>query len=113
MYCGYAFKPATPDEGHVTVCTFCPNDHKRNEVVMTVDQFKEYREAASNPRSARHIQDILPDKEGFTPEQREYLITGLCHDCQEEVFASPFEDEEDEDENENEEEQEEEKHEMK
>lgn len=84
MYCGYAFKKSTPDEGHVTVYTFCPNDHAKNEVVMTNAQFAEYKRAVDDPARARHVRDIFPD---FTPEQREYLMSGLCHDCQEDVFG--------------------------
>lgn len=91
MYCGYAFKRSTPDEGHVTVYTFCPNDHAKNEVVMTNAQFAEYERAVENPASARHVQDIFP---GFTPEQREFLVTGLCHECQEMVFGKPMEEDE-------------------
>ena len=79
--------------------TFCPNDHAKNEVVMTNAQFEEYRAAVGDPAASRHIQNILPDKDGFTPEQREYLITGYCHDCQEAIFGADDEDEDTEGEN--------------
>lgn len=88
MYCGYRFKMATPDKDHVTVFTFCPNDWGMNEVVMTNSQFCEYERAVENPRKARKIQDIFPD---FTPEQREFLMTGYCHECQERIFGKPME----------------------
>ena len=86
MYCDYEFARATPDEGHVAVRTFCPNDGTANEVVMTNAQFDEYERAVENPARARHVQDIFP---GFTPEQREFLMTGLCHECQKRVFVPP------------------------
>ena len=95
MYCGYRFKLATPDKDHVTVFTFCPNDWGMNEVVMTNSQFFEYERAVEDPVHARRIQDIFPD---FTPEQREFLMSGLCHECQGLVFATPPGDEEEEEE---------------
>ena len=88
MYCGYRFKLATPDKDHVTVFTFCPNDWGRNEVVMTNSQFCEYERAVEDPAHARRVQEIFPD---LTPEQREFLMSGLCHDCQEDVFGCPDE----------------------
>ena len=91
MYCGYRFKMAAPDEGHVTVLTRCPNGCGENVVVMTNSQFCEYERAVEDPAHARKIQDIFPD---FTPEQREFLMTGLCHDCQEMVFGKPMEEDE-------------------
>lgn len=83
MYCGYKFKLATPDEDHVTVFTFCPNEGTTNKVVMTNSQFCEYERAVEDPAHARKVQEIFPD---FTPEQHEFLMTGLCHDCQKGVF---------------------------
>jgi len=91
MYCGYKFKLSTPDKDHVTVFTFCPNDCGRNEVVMSNSQFAEYERAVEDPAHARKVQDIFPD---FTPEQREFLMTGLCHDCQEILFSKPMEEDE-------------------
>ena len=91
MYCGYRFKLATPDKDHVTVFTFCPNEGTTNKVVMTNSQFCEYERAVEDPAHARKVQEIFPD---LTSEQREYLMAGLCHDCQEDVFGRPDEEEE-------------------
>ena len=93
IYCDYEFEMAAPDEGHVTVFTYCPNGCGENKIVMTNAQFAEYERKIEDPAHARKIQDIFPDPD-FTPEQREFLMTGLCHDCQEMVFGKPIKEDE-------------------
>jgi len=93
MYCDYEFEMAAPDEGHVTVFTSCPNGCGENVVVMTNAQFAEYERAVENPMEARKVQDIFPDPD-FTPEQREFLMSGFCSECQERIFGAPMEEDE-------------------
>lgn len=92
MYCNYTVTSMTDDS--VDVMTRCPNDGNENIVTMSRDRYEEYSRAVEDPMHARKIQEIFPDTE-YTAEQREYILSGYCHDCQERIFGRPW-DEEDE-----------------
>lgn len=55
----------------------CPACGRKTTLEVPKDGLDRYRMGA-------HIQDAFP---AFTATEREYLLSGLCEACQEEVFA--------------------------
>lgn len=58
-------------------CPIC-GTHKSYDMNITLDQFTEW----STNRDAL-IQNVMPQLE---PDEREVFITGMCFDCQSQVF---------------------------
>lgn len=58
------------------LCT-CPFCGKHFELRVPYDQYLEYRGGAK-------VQDAFPD---FTPIEREMVMTGMCLECQIDVFG--------------------------
>lgn len=63
------------------VCPFCGHV---SEILVDDEVLKRMEDG-------ERIQDILPE---LPASEREVLISGICIDCQEEVFADPDEEEE-------------------
>ena len=55
-------------------CVFC---HKFVEIKMPVEGYKKYIEGAL-------VQDAFPE---MRVEDREFLISGICEDCQNDIFG--------------------------
>jgi hypothetical protein len=69
----------------ITIKTHCPVCNKHNNVFVEEEEYKAYQAGA-------HIQSSLVSN---TPEEREMLLTGICGECWNNIFA---EDEDDYDE---------------
>ena len=61
----------------------CPHCHKLQTIEVNESQYNDWM-------AGKNIQRAFPD---LSADQRELLISGICHECWEEIF--PEEDEED------------------
>lgn len=74
-------------EHPVTIICTCPRCHKVHEVVVDFEDYTNYQMGDAK------IQDAFPY---LSANEREYLLSGFCEDCWNDIFAE--EDEEDEEE---------------
>lgn len=74
-------------EHSVTIICTCPRCHKVHEVVVDFEDYTNYQMGDVN------IQDAFPY---LSANEREYILTGFCEDCWNDLFADEDEEEEDE-----------------
>lgn len=66
-------------EGLMKQCPFCG---KYERFDFTPDQIHRYTTEYRDRQ--KPVQVVFPD---LTPEEREFLMTGMCRECQHEVFV--------------------------
>lgn len=66
-------------EGLMKQCPFCG---KYERFDFTPDQIHRYMTEYRDRQ--KPVQVVFPD---LTPEEREFLMTGMCRECQHEVFV--------------------------
>ena len=74
-------------EHPVTIICTCPRCHKVHEVVVDFEDYTNYQMGDAN------IQDAFPY---LSANEREYILTGFCEDCWNDLFADEDEEEEEE-----------------
>lgn len=67
----------------IVLKTVCPACHTEHDVKVKLDEFQEYVQGKKN------IQVAMPS---LSAEEREYLISGLCSKCWDEMFPPDDED---------------------
>lgn len=75
-------------EHPVTIICTCPRCHKVHEVVVDFEDYTNYMMGDAK------IQDAFPY---LSANEREYLLSGFCEDCWNDIFAEEDEEEEEED----------------
>lgn len=73
-------------EHFVTIICTCPRCHKVHEVVVDFEDYTNYMMGDAK------IQDAFPY---LSANEREYILTGFCEDCWNNLFADEDEEEED------------------
>lgn len=55
-------------------CPFCGTERQKE---LDEEQYRKYKAGA-------YVQDVMPDA---SPDDREFLITGICPDCWDDTFG--------------------------
>lgn len=71
------FKETEADDKVIleTVCPFCG---KKQQLVLEHRKGAEYKLGKVAYESGYHIQNAFPS---FTPDEREFILTGICPEC--------------------------------
>ena len=70
-----------PDDGTVTLKRECPECHKEMKLVKVATEWQKGKAALEKGALVQHA---FPS---WTSNEREFLLTGLCHDCWDKLFS--------------------------